>query len=1267
MRSLVAEEAPLEVYDNRCVTVHGAGWRRVRAGLVVPVLALLAVSAAACSSPPAVDVSWHDAQGYRWRALAVPTRGHAGFTLLDATHTGVAHQNDVDDEHAMANRNLLLGAGVAVGDIDGDGRPDLFLASVERPAALYHNDGDFRFTDVTSASGIDASSLATTGAVFADVDADGDLDLLAGTLGGPVVLWLNDGTGKFHDATAASGLVGGYAATTLTLADVDGNGSLDLYVATYKKRNALDAYPPEARAADRVVQKVGDRYQVADAWKQEFRIDVRPDLGGIVRSQRAEPDLLFLNDGKGHFTRVSTAGPRFRAADGTPLAEEPDYFTLAARFYDVNGDGAPDLYACNDFEDPDQLWLNDGAGNFRQSGARAIRETSNTCMSVDFGDVNRDGHVDIFTTDMLSPTLAGRQRQHATNTPLPKQVGISPEPGQWMQNTLQLSRGDGTWAQVADYAGVAATDWSWGSAFVDVDLDGYEDLLVVNGHRWDIRDADTYERIRTSVPRVPWNREQGEFPRSATRSVALQNAHDVTFRDVSASWGFGKDEAISQGLALADFDGDGDLDVVVTRLDAAPALYRNESAQGRVAVRLRGAAPNVGGIGARVTLRAPSLPAQSREMTAGGYYLSGSDTELSFATGTDSLVAIEVRWRDGRVSRIDGAVRNRLYEIAEGADASPAAARGVSTDSAPPLFADATPLLRGQAHVDSLFDDYRRQPLLPNRFSQLGPGVSWIDLDRDGREDLVVGAGRGGALALLRNTPAGFVPLPAPPPTRWDLTTILPLPDSGGGTLLVAGEASYEASSPVEALGIPSVVGYRVGRSGGVERGAVPSTVAPPESASVGPLAVGDVNGDGLLDLIVAPRVIPGLWPYPAPTRLYLRTADGRYAPDAANSGALSALGLLSAVLLTDLDGDGWPELVAAAEWGPVRILHNEHGRFRDVTRAWGMSDVTSRWNGLAAGDFDGDGRLDLVATSWGLNVPWQASPDRPYTLVLGDFGAGGPGLLFARRDSVSGKEMPLESLDKLGPALRPFAGRTPTFASFAAMSVDDLLGDAASRTARVGATTFAHMVFLNRGDRFEAHALPGASQYAPAFGTVVADFDGDGKEDLFLAQNFSATERMTMRFDAGVGLLLRGDGIGGFSPLGVRQSGIFVLGDQRGAAAADYDGDGRVDLAVSQNGAATTLWHNIGGAPGIRVVLEGDRGNPLAIGTQLQVVRGSARGPVREVRAGSGYWSMDGAVTVLALPGDVTAVHVRWPGGTEREVPVAAGQREVRIRQSAP
>ena len=1230
-----------------------------------------------------MDSAWHQESGSRWRALAVTATGGAGFTPLTASSTGLAHRNDVDDEHALANRNLLIGAGVALGDVDGDGLPDAFLASVERPAALYHNEGRFRFTDVTAASGIETRDLATTGAAMADVDGDADRDLVVGTLGGPLKLWLNDGKGHFTDATASSGLAGGLAATTLTLADVDGNATLDLYVATYKTRNALDAFTPQARAFDQVVKKVGGRLVVVDQWKGEYRIEDRPDLGAIVRSQRAEPDLFYLNDGRGRFTRVPIGrNARFTDEAGKPLAEEPDHFTLAARFYDVNGDGAPDLYVCNDFEDPDQFWLNDGRGNFRLIPRLAIRETSNTCMSVDFADVNRDGHVDLFTADMLAPTLAARQRQIPTHTPLPKPVGLTSDRPQWMRNTLQLARGDGTWAEVADFAGVAATDWTWGSAFLDVDLDGYEDLLAVNGHRWDIRDADTIDRIRNSFPRVPWNREQGEFPRLAVRSVALRNSGDVTFRDVSREWRFGADEAISQGIALADLDGDGDLDVVVTRLDAPSVVYRNESPAPRVAVRLQGRAPNTAGIGAVVTVRAPSLPVQSREVTAGGYYLSGSDAALAFAAGRDSALAIEVRWRDGRVSRITAAP-NRLYEIEEEAAASAAGAAGAAgttvaganvagtkgapgagaarLDSAPPLFGNATPLLGGHAHMDSLFDDYRRQPLLPNRLSQLGPGVSWIDVDADGREDLVVGTGRGGTLAVLRNTGGRFVR--ASPPggaARWDLTTILPVPDGQGHPFLVAGQSSYEAASAAEALTVPSVVAFAVAR-GQLGPG---TSLAPPDTASVGSLALADVNGDGSLDLFVGARAIPGAWPLPKASRLFLRTADGRFVPDSANAKALAALALVSAALFADVDGDGWPELVVAAEWGPVRVLHNDKGRFREVTREWGLAERTSRWNGLAAGDFDGDGRMDLVATSWGRNTPWRASPGRPYELVAGNFGGEGLGLVYARADSLTGREMPLESFSRLGVAIPPVRARIATFADFSRASVDELLGDAAKSAVRVGATTFDHTLFLNRGGRFEASALPAPAQMAPAFGAVVADFDGDAREDLFLAQNFFPTEIGTMRLDAGAGLVLLGDGRGGFRPLGVRASGISVLGDQRGAAAADYDGDGRVDLAVSQNGAATTLWHNVRGAPGLRVRLDAGATNPLGVGAQLRVIAGATPGPAREVHAGSGYWSMDGATTVLALPEGASALRVRWPGGREQTVPIAKATRELRLKR---
>lgn len=933
--------------------------------LLVPMLAL------GCREHAPTIGAWTEGEGMRWRALDVAhaarsvAESRAGFTRLDAARTGVTHRNDVDDERALANRDLLIGAGAAVADVDGDGYPDLFLASVQRPAALYRNIGGFRFEDVTRASGLRLDSL-TTGATFADVDGDGDADLLVGTHGGPVMLWRNDGRGRFTDATAESGLVGGYAATTLTLADVDRDGDLDLYVATYKVRNALDTYPPQAREFNQVVTKTATGYAVRPEWAAEYRIEDRPDLGGIVRSQRADPDLFFLNDGSGRFVRTPIRGPRFRDEAGAPLTAEPDFFSLAARFYDVNGDGAPDLYVCNDFEDPDQFWINDGRGNFRLVSREALSATSNTCMSVDFGDVDRDGMVDLFTADMLSPTLADRQTEIPTHTPLPKGIGLDGTRPQWMRNMLQVARGDGTWAQVADFAGVAATDWTWGSAFLDVDLDGYEDLLAFNGHRWDIRDADTFDRIRDAFPRVPWNREQAQFPTLATHSIALRNQGDLTFRSMPDGWGLGEEAAISQGVALADFDLDGDLDVVVTRLNAEAALFRNDATAPRIAVRLLGGAANRAGIGATVQVRTAGLPDQARAVTAGGYYLSGSEPLLTFAATDAAPATVIVTWADGRRTVVPEARANRLYEVREAA-ATPAPA----PDSTPtPLFADASALLGGHVHTESPFDDFRRQPLLPNRFSQLGPGITWVDADGDGDDDLVVGAGRTGAVTMFENREGRFVPHRAPMQAAGDLTAIVPVPDGAGGLRLAVGQSNYEAGTPAEALAMPRVLGVsaRAGALGPV------TTLLAGDTASIGALAAGDVNGDGQLDLFVAPRAIGGLWPIPAPSTLLLGQPDGSFVPDGANAAALRGLGLVSAALLVDVVGDARPDLVVAVEFGPVRVLRNQEGRFDDVTASLGLAEHRSRWNGLAAVDVDADGRLDLVATSWGRNLPWEAS-----------------------------------------------------------------------------------------------------------------------------------------------------------------------------------------------------------------------------------------------------------------------------------------------------
>jgi hypothetical protein len=376
--------------------------------------------------------------------------------------------------------------------------------------------------------------------------------------------------------------------------------------------------------------------------------------------------------------------------------------------------------------------------------------------------------------------------------------------------------------------------------------------------------------------------------------------------------------------------------------------------------------------------------------------------------------------------------------------------------------------------------------------------------------------------------------------------------------------------------------------------------------------------------------------------------------------------GLVSAALFADIDGDGDADLVLAREWSSILLLINDRGKFAAAPASWGLDRWTSRWNGIAAGDLDGDGRLDLVATSWGRNTTLGADSLRPLMMAYGDLGQrGGQEALIARQDARIGAVAPLNSYARVRAVIPDLPSRVGTFSAYADANLDQVLGSAKARVTEVSIATLDHMVFMNHGRRFEAHALPTEAQLAPAWYAGVTDFDGDGNDDVFLSQNFYATAVGIPRFDAGRGLLLTGDGKGTLTPMPGQRSGILIYGDQRGAAYADYDGDGRVDLVVSQNASPTRLLHNVGAKPGLRVRVRGPVANPDAIGAQVRAVYGSRMGPVREIQAGSGYWSENGAVQVFAGLQPPTEIWVRWPGGRESRTPVASGARELTVTES--
>lgn len=1227
---------------------------RTRSRSSLPILALPALLVLGCGR--SVDTTWREENGLRWRELEVPRRGAAGFTLLDSARTGISFINIASDSLLQHNRILAQGGGVCLGDIDHDGLPDIFLARTEGSNALYRNRGNWRFEDIAERAGVATPDRHSTGCAFADANGDGHLDLILAALGGPNALFVNDGTGQFKEQRDA-GLSPSAGSTTVAVADVDGDGWLDLYITNYKAYTALDRMSPQDRAFSHITRELGGtprQYEVKEAYRTEYKLVDRPDLGGISLQQRADPDFFYRNDGKGGFIREHIGrNRRFLDQQGRQLPEEPEDFGLAAMFVDLNGDRAPDLYVANDFEDPDQFWINDGRGNFRLLPWYAVRSTSNSAMAVDVGDVDRNGHPDLFMVDMLSRDTRRLKTQIATHTEVPKKPGQGNERPQMQRNTLQLNRGDGTFAEIARYAGVGASGWSWSTVFLDVDLDGWEDILVGNGHRWDQMDGDTQYRLR-GRNRVDWRRMLFEYPPLPLSNYAFRNRGDLTFEDASSSWHFDLGPDISHGMALADLDGDGDLDVVINRLDSPAALLRNDGTAPRIAVRLKGDAPNTWGIGAKVRVLRGAVPLQQREVISGGLYLSSSDGQLTFGTGKADSVTIEVDWRDGRRSVVRGARPNRLFEISQGTAIS--TAENSASSVVKTLFEDVSDQLAGHRHVEPYFDDFARQLLLPNSFSQLGPGVAWFDADGNGSEDLLVGAGRTGTLALFRNQGGRLSPTATRfPPAHVDLTTILGWTDGtgGGARTILAGVSSYEMSSMQNALGVPSVVQYSPAT------GAMTPLVKG-DSATVGPLSTADYDGDGRLDLFVGGRIYPRGYPFSPSSRLF-RNEGGRLALDVENSKLFAGMGMVSSSLFSDIDGNGWPDLVVAIEWGTIRIFLNEQGRFRAVEMP-GLAGLYGRWNGLATGDLDGDGRLDIVATGWGRNAGYQASQARP--LFLYPYSTPrGPDVLLAQEDPRLKGIAPLTSFARLGLVLPASTMRLRTFATFADATIEQVLGPRLSMASRLGVTTVDHMAFLNRGDRFEAQSLPVEAQLAPAFYAGIADFNGDGNEDVFLSQNFFATDVETPRYDAGRSLLLVGNGAGVLEPMQGQRSGLMVYGEQRGAAYADFDGDGRLDLAVSQNAAPTRLFRNAGATPGLRVRLVGSSGNPGAVGAQIRLRYGDRAGPVREVQAGSGYWSQNGAVQVLGRAGAPTGLWIRWPGGQEQVVPLAPDQAAITVQ----
>jgi len=1209
-------------------------------------LILLMILGYGCSKKSSKLV-WHSGNGYRWATVSHNTSG-VGFKKLNADQTGINFINHLSKDDITKNRYYLNGSGVAAGDVNGDDRVDLYFTQLDGPNHLYRNLGGYHFKDITDSAGVALKGYHSTGATFADVDGDGDLDLLVTTLAQGDFLFKNDGKGHFTRDNN-SGLEGKKGSMTMTLSDIDGDGDLDLYIANYKEKSVRDLYKPGQLSWDKTTIKYGNKYQLISPFDKYYKIIQTPN--GPTRREIGEKDELYINNGKGHFTKVKDLRNRFLNENGLPEGLNPDW-GLSARFQDLNGDGLPDLYVCNDYWTPDRIWMNQGNGIFKAINKRAIRNLSFSSMSVDFSDVNRDGKMDIFVTGMLNPSHKIRMRHFANYPPLMPGIGDIDSQPQYVGNTLFMQRKDDTYSELAEYSGLKSTGWSWATNFLDVDLDGYEDLIINNGNLYDELDMDTQEYLG----QLSRNMKGGikgyilKYPSLKLSNIIFRNNHNLTFSDSSSAWGV-HEKDVSNGMALADLNNDGVLDIIDNRLNEKAAVYENIASAARIAVRLKGRMPNTQGIGAEIKLIGKPVD-QTKQITAGGSYLSGNQAEAVFAAGKGNTNhKLIVTWPGGEKSVIDSVKADRIYEIEQPVITSVHAKTVARLKNKPHYIFQNISHRIDNIHHEDPYDDFKIQPLLPLKLSQLGPGVAWIDYNNDGYDDLITGSGRGGRLSIYKNNHDGYFTKKILPP----ITKVAPADETAiigwqtkDGTRLIVGSSNYELVKP----GMPSAYQYLIHAGKVTETGKIRGI-----PSSTGTLAAADYDEDGDLDLFVGGRVMRGKYPQNATSRLF-HNDDGHFVIDKKNSKLLQNIGLATQAVFTDYNQDGWPDLLISTAWGTLKLFKNNHGIFKNVTNIAGLSAYEGWWNGIATGDFNNDGYPDIVATNWGVNNSYYRHnvPQHPVKIFYNHYKNDSRNkILEAYYDTTFDAYVPKRRLYKIYKSIPSITRYVKSYKQFSNSTLREIIGTDLTYMPQKEINTLQSMVFINNGKgKYEAHPLPVNAQLTVSFYAGVADFNNDGNEDIFLSQNFFDLPKLTRRQDAGRGLWLEGDGKGNFKAVPGSVTGIKIYGEQRGAALGDFNHDGKIDLAVSQNGAATRLYLNTAKMRGISVHLIGPDNNRDAVGSGIRLVyKNEKKGPLSEIQAGSGYWSQNSYTQIMGLnkTAQLKGIEVTWFNGTKELV----------------
>ena len=1195
--------------------------------------------------------------GLSTEPLESATSGSAGtvFESLSSDSTGIDFVNPIDQSHPQKHlyASAVACGGVAIGDVDNDGWPDIFFTSGPKKNRLFRQTAPLKFEDVTEAAKLDSGDAWSAGAAMVDIDNDGDLDIYICNFDTPNHLFINNGDGTFAEQAKQFGVDFVGAGHTPTFCDYDRDGDLDFYLMT----NFY--YDPRGKTNKAISGMVNGRPGIMPGFEKYYGITKirrgpQPGSLSIDHDSVGQPDRLVRNNGDGTFTDIS----KLAGIQGNGKGN-------SATWWDYNEDGWPDMYVGNDFKDPDRLYHNNGDGTFTNITEEMVPHTTWYSMGADFADLDGDGAFDFAIADMSGTnhfkqkTAMGAMSDSAEflNTAVPRQ---------YMRNVVYVNSRGGRFIEAAYLAGLANSDWTWTVRLADFDNDGRADVFFSNGMSRDLNDSDNPKLANVNLGETEWDKHmRAKTPELRQQNMAFRNAGELSFEDVSKDWGLDH-VGMSFASATADLDRDGDLDLVVCNLEDPVSVYQNNTAGGnRTVIRLKGR-NNSWGIGAKVTVETSSST-QVRQLTPIRGYMASHEPVVHFGLGDQQQIKkLTVHWPSGHDQSFENIDANQRLTIVE--PEGKAERSKALTPKASPVEATFKPsvALSEVRHKEIPYNDYVRQPLLPNRYSQLGPGLAWGDIDGDGDDDLWIGGARTFTGQIHRNDGNGKFSSLDFSAAEADKGS----EDMGGLWLDVDADGDldlYVVSGGVECDRDTKVLKDRIYLNDGKGKFTKAADDFLPDNFDSGSsVAAADYDRDGDLDLFVGGRIIPGEYPLTPNSRL-LQNDEGKFINDAQNEDAVIEIGLVTSAVWSDVDNDGWIDLLVGQEWGPVKYFRNDEGKLVDQTSEAGLSKVLGWWNGITAIDVDNDGDMDFAATNFGLNTKYHASAEKPTLLYYGRFESEGrPNIVEAEFEDET--LFPVRGRSCSSRAMPHLVNKFDSYKTFALADLTEIYEPKClDDSKRCEANTLESGVFINDGGKFTFKPFPRLAQVAPGFGIIAGDFDGDSFADFYAVQNFFSPQAETGRMAGGVSVLLKGNGDGTFVATPPRESGLYIGGDAKSLTTVDLNGDGQLDFVAGVNDDHLAAFEQSPGTKkNLSIQLQGKNGNTLAAGARINVKFDDGTNRSVEVTSGSGYLSQSSSLINIAVPSGIkgAAIEVRWPDGTTKKHNAANFDSTVKIRQ---